>query len=433
MSTPMTVVPPRVSAAVRRLRAISGFDHLLRTVSRPRIGPLPPLPEGTRRVLLYSPANLNQVDGSAVWVESVARTLLAGPDVHITLPLRAPIRRDVIVGTLRRLPRIELIDPHPRLAARNLGLTTTQALDLIERLDRSRPFDAILLRSYGLCLRATERPRLRGRIWSCYILEPERDPDDLAYRADLAKIAEFSRFVAVQSAGMRALLESIVPAAVGRTILLPPAIPPEPPARVDPGRLVHRLLYTGKFHPFYPVERIIDFLTELRREIAGLELHVAGDKIVRLPDDPAYAPNMERLLRTTPGVVWHGSLTREDTARLLAGGGVGLSLWDYRHGPRMNELVVSTKLLDYAAVGLPVVLTRTPTQVELLGADYPLFVDTVDEALPVLRRVLREPDLYRMAAERTFQASRPFTYPAVHALLRPFLEAAAASPRAALA
>jgi hypothetical protein len=60
-------------------------------------------------------------------------------------------------------------------------------------------------------------------------------------------------------------------------------------------------------------------------------------------------------------------------------------------------------------------------------------VDTVDEALPVLRRVLREPDLYRMAAERTFQASRPFTYPAVHALLRPFLEAAAASPRAALA
>jgi hypothetical protein len=81
---------------------------------------------------------------------------------------------------MTREAQIELIDAHPRIAARTLGLTTTQALDLIERLDRSRRFDAIILRSFGLCLRAIERPSLRGRVWSAYILEPERDPDDAA-------------------------------------------------------------------------------------------------------------------------------------------------------------------------------------------------------------------------------------------------------------
>jgi glycosyltransferase involved in cell wall biosynthesis len=375
-------------------------------------------------VLLYSPANLNNVDGSTIWVDSVVQTLLVDPQVHVTLPLRAPQRRDVITGALRRLERVRLVDAHPRLAGRSLGLTTTQALDLIERLDRDRPFDAILLRSFQLCLRATERPSLRGRIWACYVLEPERDPDDPEYRRDMGRIAEASRHVVVQSEGMRQLLESVVAEARGRTIVLPPGIPDATSRRADAGRPVQRLVYTGKFHPFYPVERMIDFMTELRRgEAPDLEFHVAGDKFMDVEHDPGYASRLRHLLETTPGVVWHGSMPREKVVDLVAEGGVALNLWDYRHGPQMNELVVSTKLLDYASVGVPVVLTRTPTQVELYGNDYPLFVDAVDEALPLIRRVLTEPDLYRLTAERSYEASRTYTYPRIHALIAPYLAA----------
>jgi glycosyltransferase involved in cell wall biosynthesis len=422
--------PPGWLPAVRVLRAVTRLAALLRAISRPRIPKPPMLPPGSRSVLLYSPANLNNVDGSTIWVDSVVRTLLVDPHVQVTLPLRAPLRRDVITGALRRLERVRLIDAHPRLAGRSLGLTTTQALDLIERLDRDQPFDAILLRSFQLCLRATERPSLRGRIWACYILEPERDTDDPEYRQQMGRIAEESRHVVVQSEGMRRLLESVVPAARGRTILLPPGIPDATSRRADPDRPVQRLVYTGKFHPFYPVERMIEFLTELRRgEVAGLEFHVAGDKFMDVEDDPGYAARLRHLLETTPGVVWHGSMPRDEVVDLVAEGGVALNLWDYRHGPRMNELVVSTKLLDYASVGVPVVLTRTPTQVELYGEDYPLFVDRVDDALPLLRRVLTEPDLYRRTAERSYEASRTYTYPRIHALIAPYLAAATGQSR----
>ena len=421
---------------IARARTVTGADRALRWISRPRLRPLPALPPDSTSVLLYSPSNLNQVDGSAIWVRSVVDTLLVDPAVHVTLPLRAPVRRDVITGPLRAQARVELIDNHPRIAARNLGLSTTQALDLIERLDAMRHFDAIVLRSFALCERAVERPSLRGRIWSCYILEPERDPDDAAYRAAMTRIAEASKYVVVQSTGMRDLLESVVPAARGRTILLPPAIPADDDAPRATGTPVRRLLYTGKFHPFYPVERMLDFLAELRHDYPDLEFHLAGDKFMRIDEDPDYPSRLETKLRTTPGVVWHGSLSREATTALVAEGGIALNLWDYRFGPRMNDLVVSTKLLDYAAARVPIVLTRTPTQAELLGEDYPLFVTEVDEALPVLRRVLGDADLYRAAAKRAFEASRTYTYPAIHALIAPYLAGAtraapAADPAAA--
>jgi hypothetical protein len=121
-------------------------------------------------------------------------------------------------------------------------------------------------------------------------------------------------------------------------------------------------------------------------------------------------------------------MPREDVVDLVAEGGVALNLWDYRHGPRMNDLVVSTKLLDYASVGVPVILNRTPTQVELYGDDYPLFVDRIDDALPLIRRVLTEPELYRSTAERSYEASRAFTYPRIHALIAPYLDAGASPP-----
>ena len=231
-------VAPAWSRAIRRIRRVSGLDRVLRAISRPRLPPLPPLPPGGRSVLLYSPTNMNQIDGSTIWVQSVTETLLVDPALEVTIPLRSPVRRDVMTGALRRLPRVRLVDAHPRLAARTLGLTTTQALDLIERLDRARPFDAILLRSLQLCLVAADRPSLQNRMWSCYILEPERDPSDPEYREQMTRIAAASKFVVVQSEGMRRLLESVVPEARGKTVLLPPGIPAEagPRADVSPAR-----------------------------------------------------------------------------------------------------------------------------------------------------------------------------------------------------
>ena len=382
------------------------------------------------RVCLYSPADLNRVIGSSIWVQSVAETLHAGPDVEVVLPLRAPERSRLITDKIRRLPRVTLVDPRrQRRFVPATGLYAAEALDLIETLHRERPFDAIVLRTFALCLAAIARPALRDRLWSTYILEPERDITDPAHVAELTAIATASRYVVVQSEEMRALFEAAVPAGRGKTIILPPAIPSvgsdgggsDGVATTLPAP-ARRLFYAGKFHPFYPVPRMIDFLEALRSDFPDLEFHAMGDEIFRPTGAEAWGDDLERRLRTTAGVVWHGAVPRDEVIRLLSGGGIALSLWDYGHGSTMNDLVVSTKLLDYCLAGVPVILNRTAAQATILGADYPLFVSSPDEALPLIRRLLDDPTLYRSAAERCRAAAEAFAYPRAYAGLAPYLE-----------
>ncbi len=378
-----------------------------------------------RRVCVYSPADLNLVSGSSIWVQAVAETFHAGPEVDVVVPLRAPERRRLITDAMRRLPRVQLVDPRrQRRFVPPTGLYSAEALDLIETLDRERPFDAIVLRSFTHCLAAIERPALRGRLWSTYVLEPERDVEDQAHVADLSRIALASRYVVVQSEEMRALFEAVVPAGRGKTIVLPPAVA-LPGADGVSARLpspAQRLFYAGKFHPFYPVPRMLDFFTELRRDYPTLEFDVIGDMVFRAADGQAWADALEQRRTSSDGVIWHGAVARADVGRLLSRGGIALSLWDYRHGSTMNDLVVSTKLLDYCLAGVPVVLNRTAAQETILGAEYPAFVEAVDDALPLIRRLLADPALYRAAAERCRAAAESFAYPRVYANVAPFVE-----------
>jgi len=376
-------------------------------------------------ILFYTMANLNLIDGSSIWMHSVAETLHVDDRLQVTIPLRTPERRDVVTRALRRLERVELVDPRELGRPDPGGMSVVDSVTALERLDAKRRRDIVLLRAYDLCLEAVRRGRFSGRLWSCYILEPERDIADPAYLAGMTRIAEASRHVVCQSEEMRALLESLVPAAIGKTIILSPAIPVDTVPRPDPGRIVRRLIYAGKFHRFYPVDKMIDAFERLRTDHPDLEFHVAGDKFHRPKGDAAYAAALERRLMDTPGLVWHGGIGRDEVEALLARGGIALSLWDFRHGPGMNNLVISTKLLDFCSVGLPAILSRTAAQEKVLGPDYPLFVTAVDEALPLLRRLLVDPALYREAAERCFTSSRPFTYPAVYAGIAPYIDRAA--------
>ncbi|MEO7664895.1 MAG: hypothetical protein ABIV26_07185, partial [Candidatus Limnocylindrales bacterium] len=260
------------------------------------------------RVCLYSPADMNLVIGSSIWVQAAAETFHAGPNVEVTIPLRSLERRRLLTDALRRLPRVRLVDPRrQRRWVPPSGLYSTEALDLIEALDREQPFDAIVLRSFPYCLAAIRRPQIRDRLWSTYILEPERDIEDPAHVADLTAIAEASQYVVVQSEEMRALFEAAVPAGRGRTIILPPAVPPPGSAGVPAGiaPVARRLFYAGKFHPFYPVPAMIDALETLRPAYPDLEFDVIGDQIFRPADDRAWGDDLERRFRHTPGLRWH--------------------------------------------------------------------------------------------------------------------------------
>jgi glycosyltransferase involved in cell wall biosynthesis len=130
-----------------------------------------------------------------------------------------------------------------------------------------------------------------------------------------------------------------------------------------------------------------------------------------------------------PGVIWHGGQPRAEAMRLAAEGDIGLS---WRHPELDASLELSTKVLEFGQLGLPVILNRTPMHEALLGADYPLFAASLDDVADVAAAAL-DPDVFTLAAGRTSAAAASFTLDQAAGRLRTYLRRAveAGGPRPA--
>jgi glycosyltransferase involved in cell wall biosynthesis len=359
--------------------------------------------EGNRpvRIALYAEVNMNLIDGSSVWVQSVSQTLTRIEGVEVTLLLRAPEQRDVLTAPLRANDRIELVQPETLGNEQALDVET--ALDALERLDREREFDHVFLRGAGICAEAARRQTFPGRLWSYYLTPHEFQPGKEVDQLRL--ITHASERVLCQTEPIRELAMAAVPEQAKKLALLPPMIPSVPTGSPRPEHGGLKLVYAGKFAPEYYFRETIDVFGRLRRTHPDAELHLIGDKIHNPPGDPGFKPAVETALGETENLVWHGGVSRKEVDALLREADVALSV---RHPMMDKEL--ATKVLEYGAAGCAVVLNRTALYEELLGADYPLFATDPGEILAVLKQVAKSSDLRDRAADRCAEAAHAYTF-----------------------
>ena len=90
---------------------------------------------------------------------------------------------------------------------------------------------------------------------------------------------------------------------------------------------------------------------------------------------------------------------------------IGLS---WRHPDLDASLELSTKVLEFGQLGLPVILNRTPMHEALLGADYPLFAASLDDVADAAAACAADPAVFALAAAqdvRRGRGSSPWTRP----------------------
>ena len=104
-------------------------------------------------------------------------------------------------------------------------------------------------------------------------------------------------------------------------------------------------------------------------------------------------------------MIWHGGQPRAEAMRIAAEGDIGLS---WRHPELDASLELSTKVLEFGQLGLPVILNRTPMHEALLGADYPLFAASLDDVADVAALAACDPAVFALAASRTSAAAASF-------------------------
>ncbi|MFD0318424.1 glycosyltransferase [Streptomyces flavalbus] len=368
----------------------------------------------TLNALVYGDVDLNLIDGSAVWAQSTVQAL-SRAGCRTRLVLKAPVRTGRLVDPLAGLPGVTVVRPYEERLLPGQGdhpLSPLQASHLLARLDEDDPCDLLVLRGRRLVTRVVADGSFQGRIWA-YLTDIPQSAAEMTEeaRADLTRIAVSCQRLLCQTEELRGLLETWVPEAVGKCLLSPPAVP-EPDFDVPEGDRPHdpfRLVYTGKFAPLWntlPMTRLPALLAE---QGVRAELHTVGDKIHDDPAHPDFQAAMARALAATPGVLHHGGQPREEAMRLAADCDLGLG---WREPALDASLELSTKVLEFGALGLPVVLNRTPAHEALLGADYPLYVPGragIDDAAEAVVRAVREPGARRLAADRCRDAAARHT------------------------
>jgi glycosyltransferase involved in cell wall biosynthesis len=384
------------------------------------------------RALVYGDVDMNLLDGSAIWLQSVTQALAtAGCDV--TLLLKAPVRTERLLEPLRPLEKVTIRSPHAEnLADQETNLSVAKAVDLLAHLDGEGPADLVVLRGRTLVSTAAQDGRFEGRLWS-YLTDVAQSVLALTPAAadDLTAIAKASRYLLCQTEELRCFLEGSVAAACGKCVLFPPTLPPSdgihrPDAAAGTPL---KLVYTGKFAPLWNTYEMTRLPALLAKRGITAEVHMVGDKVHNDSSDPSYQARMRSALGTPDGanhdgIVWHGGKPRGEAMRIAASCDIGLSWRD----PSMDaSLELSTKVLEFGALGLPVILNRTPMHEALLGADYPLFAVSEDDVADAAVAVANDPDLFRLAADRTSAAASGFTMDRSAARLTTYLDRAVAA------
>ncbi len=384
---------------------------------------------GTRpSALVYADVDMNLLDGSAIWLQSMAQALVAA-GCAVTLVLKAQVRTDRLIAPLRDVEAVTIRSPQAEKLLPDLtdaNLTVAQAVAVLAAVDAGSRHDLVVLRGRALVSAAARDGAFDGRLWSYLTDVPQAIPAVTPKAAeDLTAIAKSSRYLLCQTEELRCFLEGSVAAACGKSVLFPPVLPAldSPERAVASPHTPLELVYTGKFAPRWNTLEMTQLPALLASRGVPAEVHMVGDKVHDDPRDAGYRRRMRAALGevgtpAVPGVIWHGGQPRAEAMRLAAGCDIGLS---WRHPDLDASLELSTKVLEFGQLGLPVILNRTPMHEALLGADYPLFAASLDDVADAAAACASDPAVFALAAARTSAAAREFTLEAAADRLRGYL------------
>lgn len=354
-----------------------------------------------RRVLVCANPNLNLIDGSSVWVQSIALAIASIEDIELHVLCRITPRRFELLGPLRDHPRIKILSaPDEATQTRTPSNSYDVMLGAALALDDVHRYSACVFRGIELCRRLDLYAQLLSKAW-IYITDfggpgilSEAFPETEAFQL----LASKSERILYQTEEIRALwLESPCPPALEKMTALPPLIPAPPTHQVAATERDYTYIYAGKFSPLWMTLEMVKSWGELASARNNVKFIAIGDKF----HDDDGTGNFERAMRAaltgTPNLLWLGAQSRSTCAELMTQAKIGLSFRDSRLD---HSAEISTKIIEYGAAGCAVIMNRTPMHESKFGADYPLFANSISEFKGAMQIAQTSPAAIREASKR---------------------------------
>lgn len=358
------------------------------------------------KILLYGDQNLNIMDGSAIWLTSLANMLTYNGTVDLSILLKTPVKRKQVIDNIKDQNNIRFINPFietslKKFRKRTQRLEPKDASDVIKKLDQEDQYDLIITRGKELtsqCLKKKYANKLIPYITDFNFTNNKKD------KLFFKKAYKFSKALFVQTEAMRDYLIDHLKLTGEKFIVLPPTVA-DIETKPEFGIKNYSIVYTGKFAKMWETEAMLDSFLEVKKELDMLSLNIAGDKFQR--DLALKKAQITNQFQNTSGINWVGAVSREDSMKLINESDVGFA---YRSPEIDNDesLELSTKFLEYGINGKAVVVRKTNQYVDLLGEDYPLYCNSFKELVEKIYLAFTDEETYRKAAKRCFQASQKY-------------------------
>ncbi len=134
------------------------------------------------RALVYAHANMNLIDGSAIWVQSAVQ-VFAAAGCDVTLVLKASVLTDRLLEPLLKNERVTIRRPYEERLVRGVrtdppSMTHDQAIAVIRKIDQEKPHDVLVVRGLDGGPIARRGWRLRQPALDV----PDRHPPDVRRR-----------------------------------------------------------------------------------------------------------------------------------------------------------------------------------------------------------------------------------------------------------
>jgi glycosyltransferase involved in cell wall biosynthesis len=365
-----------------------------------------------KRVLICANPDLNLIDGSSIWSQTIALAVAATGKAKVDFIAKTKPKRKELFRPILKNPNIEIIDGTKRSywsGKKFRRLTLPMMAELAVKLDQKKSYDVIVLRGFDIAQVLLWETATLRKAW-IYLTDIPQCADEctITQKQTIKAIALGCEKILCQSNGFIHLWKRLAPELDAEKIVLYSPVIQDPLQDLIPLDARSPIaIYAGKFKKDWMTLEMATLWPEIHEKIMGSKLLMIGDKIHFEPEFSDYQRKMRTALKNTDGLRWLGALPREDVLKEMGEARVGLS-W---RAETMNDTIeYSTKILEYGSAGCAVILNRNPLHEELLGEDYPLFANSEDEYRQQLSVALTDIEVANIAAQRVRNLAQQHTF-----------------------
>jgi glycosyltransferase involved in cell wall biosynthesis len=371
------------------------------------------------KILFWTPANMNQTDGSTSFVTNSIKFLAGLPNVitHVILATNIKQTKSKYPSSLRKLNKstsnLRILEPkqlNTKFQSESYKIKEeTELENLILQLHKKHNYTSIFIRSDKLLTHPTffERiPNIHLFFWHSQFKLPT---DRIKYLYQKCKSIWCSSPI-VQNRFQQLIITPHTQIQFPKiTYFMPVAHPILNPTTLSKSLPpVIKLVYAGKFRKEYFIEEMIDGFSNMRKKSEfenKIELHIYGDSF-----DQSYKDDKDRLLKklnNTKGLIYHGSVGNDEIDSELQKYHISLSI----RGPIHHTCGdISNKMITSAKLGIPCFSNKSLINADFYGEQYNGYTETADDMITNLTKYINDPAIYYQDRLISIQACEKYSY-----------------------